>query len=43
MEKAAGVRYIKLGNDAAAVARDSPVLVRYADDGVPRTRKEVPV
>jgi RNA-directed DNA polymerase len=32
MEKAAGVRYIKLGNDAAAVARNSPVLVRYADD-----------
>lgn len=32
MEKAAGVRYAKLGNDAAAVMRNSPVLVRYADD-----------
>lgn len=32
MEKAAGVRYAKLGNDAAAVRRNSPVLVRYADD-----------
>lgn len=32
MEKAAGVRYHTLGNDTAIVARDSPVLVRYADD-----------
>ncbi|MGV9387288.1 group II intron reverse transcriptase/maturase [Nonomuraea sp. NPDC003707] len=32
MEKAAGVRYHTLGNNAATVARTSPVLVRYADD-----------
>nr|WTB28929.1 group II intron reverse transcriptase/maturase [Streptomyces sp. NBC_00830] len=32
MEKAAGVRYHTLGNNTAIVARDSPVLVRYADD-----------
>ncbi|MCA1675348.1 MAG: group II intron reverse transcriptase/maturase, partial [Actinobacteria bacterium] len=32
MERAAGVRYAKLGNEAAAVMRNSPVLVRYADD-----------
>ena len=32
MEQAAGVRYHELGSDAAIVRRDSPVLVRYADD-----------
>ncbi|WP_189317918.1 reverse transcriptase domain-containing protein [Streptomyces brasiliensis] len=32
MEKAAGVRYSALGSDAASLARDSPVLVVYADD-----------
>ncbi|MCA1704039.1 MAG: group II intron reverse transcriptase/maturase [Actinobacteria bacterium] len=32
MEKAAGVHYRKLGNNAAHTAPDSPVLVRYADD-----------
>jgi RNA-directed DNA polymerase len=32
MGKAAGVRYHALGNQAAIVARDSPVLVTYADD-----------
>jgi RNA-directed DNA polymerase len=32
MGKAAGVRYQTLGNDAAILARDSPVLVVYADD-----------
>ena len=32
MGKAAGVRYQTLGSDAAILARDSPVLVVYADD-----------
>jgi RNA-directed DNA polymerase len=32
MEEAAGVRYQKLGNDAAVTAPGSPVLVTYADD-----------
>ena len=32
IEQAAGVRYRQLGTDAARVARDSPVVVRYADD-----------
>jgi RNA-directed DNA polymerase len=32
MEKAAGVRYRRLGSDAATTAPDSPVLVVYADD-----------
>jgi len=32
MDEAAGVRYKKLGSDAALVAHDSPVLVVYADD-----------
>ncbi|MFF4927284.1 group II intron reverse transcriptase/maturase, partial [Kitasatospora sp. NPDC001261] len=32
MEKAAGVRYQKLGNNAALTASNSPVLVTYADD-----------
>jgi RNA-directed DNA polymerase len=32
MEAAAGVRYKRLGADAAHVAAGSPVLVRYADD-----------
>jgi RNA-directed DNA polymerase len=32
MERAAGVRYQRLGSDAAATAADSPVLVVYADD-----------
>ena len=41
MEKAAGVRYRKLGSDAAHTAVGAPVLVRYADDRVPRTRLEV--
>src|SRR6266542_1049900 len=34
MDEAAGVRYKKLGSDAALVAHDSPVLVVYADDGL---------
>ena len=32
METAAGVRYLRLGSDAAHVAAGSPVVVRYADD-----------
>ncbi|HET9654586.1 MAG TPA: group II intron reverse transcriptase/maturase [Kineosporiaceae bacterium] len=32
MEVAAGVRYSRLGADAAHVAAGSPVLIRYADD-----------
>jgi RNA-directed DNA polymerase len=32
MEQAAGVRYQRLGSDAAATAADSPVVVVYADD-----------
>jgi RNA-directed DNA polymerase len=32
MEQAAGVCYREFGSDAARVERDSPVLVRYADD-----------
>jgi RNA-directed DNA polymerase len=41
MEAAAGIRYLRLGADAAHVAAGSPVVVRYADDCVPRTRLEV--
>jgi len=42
METAAGVRYQRLGSDAAVTAADSPVLTRYADDLVVlcRTRHE---
>jgi RNA-directed DNA polymerase len=32
LEEAAGVRYCKLGRDAAQTVAGSPVLVRYADD-----------
>jgi RNA-directed DNA polymerase len=32
LEEAAGVRYRKLGNDAAQTVEGCPVLVRYADD-----------
>jgi RNA-directed DNA polymerase len=32
METAAGVRYLRLGADAAHVAAGSPVVIRYADD-----------
>ena len=42
MEHAAGVRYRTVGSDGVATARDSPVLIRYADDFVAlcRTREE---
>ena len=41
MEHAAGARYQRTGSDAATAVTGSPVLVRYADDRVPRTRLEV--
>jgi len=40
LEEAAGVRYQATGSHAGAVRPGCPVLVRYADDGAPRTRKE---
>jgi RNA-directed DNA polymerase len=41
MEEAAGVRYIPTGANAGTARSGSPVLIRYADDRVPRTRLEV--
>src|SRR6516225_6518681 len=41
LEEAAGVRYKTSGVHAGEPMADSPVAVRYADDGVPRTRLEV--
>jgi RNA-directed DNA polymerase len=43
LEEAAGVRYRKLGTHAAESVEGCPALIRYADDRVPRTLKEVPV
>jgi RNA-directed DNA polymerase len=40
MEQAAGVRYHPAGSQAGRTMKDSPVLIRYADDRVPRTLKE---
>ena len=40
MEKAAGVLYCTTGTNAGKAAMGSPVVIRYADDRVPRTRKE---
>ena len=40
MEMAAGVRYYQTGNSAGKAVMGSPVLIRYADDCVPRTQKE---
>ena len=40
MEKAAGVRYHTTGRAAGWARAGTPVLVRYADDCVPRTLKE---
>jgi RNA-directed DNA polymerase len=37
MEQAAGVRYHMTGTDAGQTVAGCPVLVRYADDRVPRT------
>jgi RNA-directed DNA polymerase len=42
MEQAAGVRYHAAGHrDAGSAVPGSPVLIRYADDRVPRTLMEV--
>jgi len=41
LEGAAGVRYRTCGTHAGEARPGSPVAVRYADDGVPRTRLEV--
>ena len=38
MEQAAGVRYQLTGIHAGELRRDSPVVIRYADDRVPRTQ-----
>jgi RNA-directed DNA polymerase len=40
MEHAAGVRYRTTGSHAGQTVAGTPVLVRYADDRAPRTRKE---
>jgi len=41
LEEAAGVAYVTSGRDAGSAKPGSPVAVRYADDGAPRTRLEV--
>jgi RNA-directed DNA polymerase len=41
LEEAAGVRDKTSGTRAGATMPGSPIAVRYADDGVPRTRLEV--
>jgi RNA-directed DNA polymerase len=41
LEHAAGVRYITAGRRAGDTKPGSPVVIRYADDRVPRTRLEV--
>jgi len=43
MEKAAGVRYQKLAAGDTKLARDSPALIRFADDCAPRALKGVPM
>ena len=40
MEMAAGVRYYQTGRNAGNAVMGSPVLIRYADDCVPRMLKE---
>jgi RNA-directed DNA polymerase len=40
LEEAAGVCYRRVGVHAGKAAAGSPILVRYADDRVPRTLKE---
>jgi RNA-directed DNA polymerase len=40
LEHAAGVRYRTTGSKAAETAPGSPVVIRYADDRAPRTRRE---
>ena len=42
LEAAAGVRYYPAGTSKAGnVKQGSPMVIRYADDCVPRTRQEV--
>jgi RNA-directed DNA polymerase len=41
LEEAAGVRYRRTGPQAGTTMPGAPVLVRYADDCVPRTQLEV--
>jgi RNA-directed DNA polymerase len=41
LEEAAGVDYSTSGSGASETKPGSPVLIRYADDRVPRTRLEV--
>jgi RNA-directed DNA polymerase len=42
IEQAVGVCYHAAGHrDVGSAVPGSPVLIRYADDGVPRTRLEV--
>jgi RNA-directed DNA polymerase len=41
LEHAAGVRYITTGRLAGDTMAGSPLVIRYADDRVPRTRLEV--
>ena len=43
LEETAGVRYHSTGRDVGAAVAGTPVLVRYADDCVPRTLREVAV
>jgi RNA-directed DNA polymerase len=43
LEEAAGVRYQSADTHAGQTRKGSPVLVRYADDRVPRTLKEAPM
>jgi RNA-directed DNA polymerase len=41
LEEAAGVRYQTSGRHAGDTWPGSPIVIRYADDRVPRTRLEV--
>jgi RNA-directed DNA polymerase len=41
LEEAAGVRYLLTGIHTGNAVAGTPTLVRYADDGAPRTRLEV--
>jgi RNA-directed DNA polymerase len=43
LEEAAGVTYVTSGMHTGETRPGTPVTIRYADDGVPRTLKEVPV
>jgi RNA-directed DNA polymerase len=43
LEEAAGVTYVTSGMHTGETRPGTPVTIRYADDSVPRTLKEVPV